>query len=84
MVPRLLQNDAATAALLGVIWSKNLPGLFAVHPETIAVILPNVRDFGDGNSAKNVILVKDNKQNYLWFIVIVKQVRNEKKLLYII
>ena len=38
----VLQNDAATAALLGVIWSKNLPWFIAVHPETIAVIRPNV------------------------------------------
>ena len=64
LVPRLLQNDAATAALLGVIWSKNFPGFFAVYPEMIVVTLPNVQDFGNRNSAKNVILIRNNKKNY--------------------
>ena len=52
------ENDATTTALLGVIWSKNLPGFFAVYPETIAVILPHVRHFSDGNGAEDVILMK--------------------------
>ena len=51
-----LQNDATTATLLGVIWSKNLSGFPTVYPETIVVILPYVGHFSNGNGSKNMIL----------------------------
>ena len=51
-----LQNDATTATLLGVIWSKNLSGFPTVYPETIVVILPYVGHLSNGNGSKNMIL----------------------------